>query len=124
MSYPHKRIYVLLDDPDLFLQFLSEYQQEKWEKHCWHDIDSFLEVSGGKFSVRAYADDVSFSPNDIIKFVKYVSFQLAQYTTGKCEICCAFDAFKKTYGKETREVSVQTEVSLDQNKKYYGPKVL
>ena len=123
MSYPHKRIYVLLDDPDLFLQFLSEYHEAKWEKHCWHDIDSYLEVSGGEFSVRAGAGS-DYSSADIIKFVKYVSFQLAQYTLGKCEICLAFDTFKKQYGKKTSEVSSQTAVSLDQNKKYYGPKVL
>lgn len=116
---------LLRDDPDRFLEFLSEYHEEKWDEHGWHDLDCYIQhISGFKYKVKVYDWEDDWSVGQIAKFTKYILYQLCQYTVGKSEICSAFWNHKMLYGKKTREVSVQTEVSLDQNKKYYGPKVL
>jgi hypothetical protein len=124
MSSSQKRMALLHDDLDLFLEFLGAFHEDKWKMESWYDLDSYLEYCG-KFKVIVYDwEDDGWSVGSIAKFTKYVQYQLCQYTIGKSQIVSAFEDYKKIYGKKTREVSVQTEVSLDQNKKYYGPKVL
>lgn len=114
---------LLQDDPDLFLEFLGSYHEAKWEKNGWYDLDSTIHFCGNKVIVEVYDGD---DPVEKCKtqHYKYLQYQLSQFAVGKSEIVSSFELYRKIYGKKTREVSVQTEVSLDQNKKYYGPKVL
>lgn len=115
---------LLHDDLDLFLEFLGAFHEDKWKMESWYDL--VVDISFcGKFSVKVYDwEDDGWSVASIVKFTKYVQYQLCQYTCGKSQIVSAFADYKKIWGKKTREVSVQTEVSLGQDKKYYGPKVL
>lgn len=125
MSSYQKRMFLLQDDTDLFLEFLGSYHEVKWENNGWYDLDCEIQHSGGKFMVEVFAGAITpMAKKCKMKFTKYIQYQLSQYTDGKSEIVSSFGLYKKIYGKKTREVSVQTEVSLDQNKKYYGPKVL
>ena len=125
MSSFQNKASLIHDDPDLFLEFLGAYHEGKWEQYRWYDLDVELipNPSGCGCKVGIDCDD-SFSREDVVKFSKYLSYQCCQFVCGKTEIVLAYKLYVKIYGKKTREVSVNTDVSLDQNKKYYGPKVL
>lgn len=110
-------------DPDTFLEFLGTYQEDKWEKNNWYDIDSYPKIStNGYFSIDIDYHQGDYSKDKITAYKKYVIYQYLQYSSGKNEIRMAYDLYTKVYVKKTREVSTQTEVSLSPNKKYFTNK--
>ena len=118
-----------LDDIDEnFLEFLGEYHEDKWEKNYWYDIDVVIVtnklVSNNSYDLKVYnTDDTDYSKEELTKFKKYLQYQLQQYAVGKVELVYSYGIYLKL-NKKTRNISTQTDVSLDANKKYYGPKVL
>lgn len=114
------------DIDENFLEFLGEYHEAKWEKNYWYDIDCCITTfkHSNSFDVKVYnSDDTDYSKTELIKFKKYLQYQIQQYMCGKIEIRYSYDNYLKL-NKKTRNISTQTDVSLDTNKKYYGPKVL
>jgi len=112
-------------DGDLFLEFLGDYHEEKWTHRMWYDIDCYIEKSCGNIEVKCYNYDegYKFCNAELAAFKKYVLYQYIQVCCSK-PVSKAWAMYCKIYGKKTRNISTQTEVSLDTNKKYYGPKVL
>ena len=109
---------------DLFLEFLGDYHDDKWERNTWYDIDCYIEKSCGNIVVKVYnTNDTDYSNAELIAFKKYVLYQYLQLCCNK-SISKAWTMYYKIHGKKTRNISIQTDVSLDTNKKYYGPKVL
>ena len=125
MSSLQKRIEFLKHcDGDTFIEFLGQYHSAKWDEYRFYDMDTpEILFCGDGYRIKTSCDAFT-SAADMMRFQKYLQFQSQQYMRGKSEICSAFENYVQLYGKKTSEVSVQTEVSLDQNKKYHGPKVL
>ena len=113
-------------DPDTFLDFLEQYHEGKWITNQWEEIEVYLSLHGQRCSPSMKVDlsQCACSADDKNCFRKYILYQWNQLLRGKDEIRCSYFMYLKLHGKKTRNVSCQTEVSLDSNKKYYGPKVL
>ena len=115
-------------DPDTFLDFLAIYHEGKWEEKQWECFDVYLSLHGLSSRPHLKIDllQCDQSSDDKNTFRKYLTYQWHQLMRGKYEIRCAYLMYleKVTKKNKTRNISTQTDVSLDKFKKYYGPKVL
>jgi hypothetical protein len=125
MSVNQKKAERIWSLDENFLEFLGEYHENKWEKNNWYDIDCIIETIGvlPLYEIKVYQSDTIFTRSELTKFKKYLQYQIQQYACGKNELVYSYDIYLKL-NKKTRNISTQTDVSLDVNKKYYGPKVL
>ena len=108
---------------ETFLEFLGSYHEAKWEANNWYDMGGDVIHANRKVIVNVFNDDdTEFSNEQLMKFKKYLLYQFSQYYCGKSEIRMAYELYVKVYGKKTRSISTQTEVSLSPNKKYFTNK--
>ena len=125
MSVP-KNTEKCYDLDENFLEFLGVYHEDKWEKYYWYDIDCIITTNKSSQSVdiKVYnTDDTDYSKEELRKFKKYLMYQVSQFICKRGSTRVAYDMYLEL-NKKTRNISTQTDVSLDVNKKYYGPKVL
>lgn len=120
----NKEYFCDIFDADTFLEFLGAYHRAKWEENYWYDIDVEITKTCGVTRIKTDPNQEGYNRDWVNKFKKYLAYQCCQYANMKSEIVFAYDLYVKQYYKKTRNISTQTDVSLDTNKKYYGPKVL
>ena len=79
-------------------------------------------VSNNSYDLKVYnTDDTDYSKEELTKFKKYLQYQLQQYAVGKVELVYSYGIYLKL-NKKTRNISTQTDVSLDVNKNIMGLK--
>lgn len=123
MSVNQKKCECKLDG-DTFLEFLGDYHEAKWEENDWYDVDGCITINhlSRKVDVKNLEYPDNWNKDKMIKFCKYLDYQLQQWYQRYGKVRYAYDLYVKVYHKKTRNISTQTEVSLSPNKKYFTNK--